>query len=110
MLEGYAIKVDVVKLYKISKSRYCISDMHFRFSIMKRQFCLHYYIPVLKMSVALFVSSYDPWPVWETLFIYVTAVNKKLNAVIREQLLLHNCRACSLIVTVQADCVGPITR
>jgi hypothetical protein len=60
------------------------------------------------MSVALFVSSYDPWPLWETLFIYVTAVDKKLNAVIREQLLLQNCRACSLIVTLQADCVGRI--
>ena len=59
------------------------------------------------MSVALFVTSYDPWPLWET-FVYVTAVNKKLNAVIREQLLLQNCRACSLIVTVQADCVGRI--
>jgi hypothetical protein len=60
------------------------------------------------MLVALLVSSYDPWSVWETLFIYVTAVNKKLNAVIREQLLLQNCRACSLIVTVQADCVDRI--
>ena len=35
-------------------------------------------------------------------------VNKKLNAVIGEQLLLQNCRACSLIVAVQADCVGRI--
>ena len=28
------------------------------------------------MSVVLFVSSYHPWPVWETLFIDVTVVNK----------------------------------
>jgi hypothetical protein len=34
---------------------------------------------------------------------------QEVNAVIREQLLLQNCRARSLIVTVQADCVGRIS-
>jgi hypothetical protein len=34
---------------------------------------------------------------------------QEVNAVIREQLLLQNCRACSLIVTMQADCVGRIS-
>jgi hypothetical protein len=34
---------------------------------------------------------------------------QKVNAVLPEQFLLHNCRACSLIVTVQADRVDRIS-